>query len=696
MSITRIINESIDIQFFNNFKNVSNNLKFIVITDDKLFDKLKNFEDKLIAQELLKYFKTNEIDYPYFRMMKPNVHTIFKNIKNIKSYFTYEKYELGDQKDALFVLPLEFNLNSTKKYYLYDYDASIYDHTDILADYFIEHSRLQCKRGQQNKNALDIWYDYDSTLFKTLLNIVTKYKNLKITEIKKQFQRLTQECSGEKSTFYVSLFKLLYNDPTKIKILDAAAGYGNRLLGAMAANVQEYVGIEPNTMSHDGFKEMISTFKKYCNKENRYQVLLGGLPDIKLNEKYDKNYFDICIISPPSYNSEIYSQDSEQSIVKYNDEESWTIEFLYKTLDKIWKTIKKEGYLIVQSILNKVINPYIYTNLPNANYAGCIAVRTMAGRNKPMWIWKKTSKQIFELPDKNTVYQEVKYNSLLRIPYFKRLRLVFITEPKGIYYVETIPNVKELINKYQFRVSVKTVNDDLGKYDWIILYSCWNYYDYVDLFTEKINKYSNKLINPYKTIKWNMNKKYLFDLENEGVPIIPTKLCNIKQIDLIKEYLKEWKKIVIKPLIGADSHKVFIIDNYEDVKRVTLANFTDEFLVQKYMKEIENECYYLILFDYKYSHHVVMELIDKNKTMTENNRIVINKGCPQKFINYCENVIGKIKNMGYESVYARIDGVNVNGEFVIMEIELIEPNLHFNVAVDSSKKYFESINKYIS
>jgi len=526
--------------------------------------------------------------------------------------------------------------------------------------------------------------------------MVTKYKNLKITEIKKQFQRLTQECSGEKSTFYVSLFKLLYNDPTKIKILDAAAGYGNRLLGAMAANVQKYVGIEPNVTSHDGFKEMISTFKKYCNKENRYQILLGGLPDIKLNEKYDKNYFDICIISPPSYNSEIYSQDNEQSIVKYADEENWTTEFLYKTLDKIWKTIKKEGYLIVQSILNKVINPYIYTNLPNASYAGCIAVRTMAGRNKPMWIWKKTNKEFFKLPDINNVYQEVKYNSLLGIPYFKRLRIVFITEPNSVYYIENIPNIKELINKYQLRISVKTMNDNLDKYDWIILYSCWNYYEYIDLFVEKINKYSNKLINPYKTIKWNLNKKYLFDLENKGIDIIPTKLCNVKQVDSINDYLKQWKKIVIKPLIGANSNKVFILDNYEDAKRVITANFNDEFLVQKYMKEIENECYFLILFDYKYSHHIVMELIDKNRTMTANNRIVINKGCPQKFISQCENIVEKIIEIGYESVYARIDGINVNGKFIIMKVELIEPNLHFNVAIKGSANYFESINKHIN
>jgi len=142
LSITKIINEFIDIQFFNNFKNIENDLKFLTITDNNFFDKLKNFEDKLIAQELLNYFKTNSIDYPYFRMMKPNVHLMFKNIKNIKSYFTHEKYELGDQKDTMFVLPLEFNLNNSKKYYLYDYDASIYDHTDILADYFIEHSRL--------------------------------------------------------------------------------------------------------------------------------------------------------------------------------------------------------------------------------------------------------------------------------------------------------------------------------------------------------------------------------------------------------------------------------------------------------------------------------------------------------------------------------------------------------------------------
>jgi len=90
-----------------------------------------------------------------------------------------------------------------------------------------------------------------------------------------------------------------------------------------------------------------------------------------------------------------------------------------------------------------------------------------------------------------------------------------------------------------------------------------------------------------------------------------------------------------------------------------------------------------------------MKLIDTKKTMVHKNRILVNSGCPLNFINYCENILSVLKNKGYESVYARVDGINVNGEFVLMELELIEPNLHFNISNLASRDYFESIYNFI-
>jgi glutathione synthase/RimK-type ligase-like ATP-grasp enzyme/16S rRNA G966 N2-methylase RsmD len=698
MSNTVLLNH-INVLLYNNFNRTDKDLKFIQIKDlNKFYKDSEKYSSQDLSKALLEYFKAQGIDYPYFRIFGEkftDINKLFFNIRNTKNYFINDSYDLGDQKDARFVLPLEFSLNTVKKYYLYDYDSETYMLGDILADYYIENSRLQCKRLYSKNTAIEEWYKYDETLLKTFETLVTRKTNLTVSNIKKQFQRLTQECSGEKSTFYVSLFKLLYDDPRNIKVLDASAGYGNRLLGAMAANIKEYLGIEPNKLSHNGFDEMINDLKKYCNKENKYQVLLGGLPDIKLSEEYEHEYFDICIISPPSFNSEIYSQDEDQSIIKYGNEEEWTIKFLYATLDRIWKTIKKEGYLIVQSILNKVINPYIYAYLSNASYAGVISVRTMAGRNKPMWIWKKTSVKFFDLPNKSTVYDQVKYNNKLNKPYYDKTRIAFITEEKNKWYVKNIPNIKELLNKYSYRGTIKTMNDDLTKYDFIVIASPWNYYLYYDTFVKMLEQNQKKLINPYKTLMWNINKKYLFDLEKWNIPIVPTKLATTNDKQIIKDCLEKWGKIVIKPTVGADSYKVFFVNSYDEAVSIIEDNFKDEFLIQKYMEQINDACYYLVMFNYKYSHHLVMQIVNKQGTLIYKNRIQINKGMPSKFITHCENILQIIKEQGYESVYARIDGIEVNGNFLLMELELIEPNLHFATSISSSNKYFESINDYI-
>lgn len=240
-----ILAKHIEIIIYNNFKEENDDLRFIHLNDkDKFYSSLSKYKYEDIANHLVSFFKANKIDYPYFRMFGSDLIKLFLNIRQCKNYFTNDKYDSNEQKGALFVLPLEFAFDATtQKYTLFNYDPEIYTTTDILADYYIELSRLQCKRSYAKFTALEEWYAYDKVLNKTLLNIISQKKSPTLNNIKIQFQKMTSECSGEKSTFYVNLFKSLYpSSTTEIKILDACAGYGNRLLGAMAANVKQYLG----------------------------------------------------------------------------------------------------------------------------------------------------------------------------------------------------------------------------------------------------------------------------------------------------------------------------------------------------------------------------------------------------------------------------------------------------------------------
>ncbi len=107
------------------------------------------------------------------------------------------------------------------------------------------------------------------------------------------------------------------------------------------------------------------------------------MPDAKIGN----GKFNICHISPPSYNSEVYEEDNKnQSVNMFQNKDDWYIGFLFKTLNRIWNKLEKNGYLIVESILFEDIWKYIRYRFPEAVYLGTISVKT-GSRNKPMWIF---------------------------------------------------------------------------------------------------------------------------------------------------------------------------------------------------------------------------------------------------------------------------------------------------------------------
>ena len=55
------------------------------------------------------------------------------------------------------------------------------------------------------------------------------------------------------------------------RILDFGAGWGDRLVGAIAADVEEYCAFDPNLALKEGHDKIIETFVPKENK-NRYHI----------------------------------------------------------------------------------------------------------------------------------------------------------------------------------------------------------------------------------------------------------------------------------------------------------------------------------------------------------------------------------------------------------------------------------------
>ena len=104
---------------------------------------------------------------------------------------------------------------------------------------------------------------------------------------------------------------------------------------------------------------------------------------------------------------------------------------------------------------------------------------------------------------------------------------------------------------------------DWGRPDALLFRTTWDCFERWPEFSRWLKDASlqSTLLNDAKIVRWNLNKKYLLDLERCGLRIVPTTVWeqgeSIAMSDVISE--SGWDDVVIKPLVSGaamDTHRV--------------------------------------------------------------------------------------------------------------------------------------------
>lgn len=294
-----------------------------------------------------------------------------------------------------------FKKNKTFTRYDYKYKNSSYyiDSCNVgnkSSNYFHQYNRFLC----DSINAPSPYRSWHIPKFRdTLLNSLwtLKYKEIDFKNLKTSLHLRKYVASQ----FRPSAAKLIYTLFKSKNVLDFSSGWGDRLNGFLSCpQTKFYFGIDPNYNLYEGYKNQIETF----NFNKKVSMNHGCAEDIEIPE----NMFDTVFTSPPYFNIERYTQDSNQSWRKYKKIDSWLNEFLFKVLDKAWKSLKKNGIMIINisdvysnHTINHICDPMndFISKLPNSSYHKTIGLRMAKRPNsksdqdgifvEPMWIWKK-------------------------------------------------------------------------------------------------------------------------------------------------------------------------------------------------------------------------------------------------------------------------------------------------------------------
>jgi len=251
-------------------------------------------------------------------------------------------------------------------------------------------------------------------------------------------------------------------------------------------------------------------------------------------------------------------------------------------------------------------------------------------------------------------------------------------------------------------ISWRAKNVNWDKYQAVIIRTPWDYQDDAPAFLnvlENIEQSSAHLENSLNIVRWNIDKIYLQELEKLGVELVPTiwrealkgdTLCEKEVTEVFSSFAQE--QIVLKPRISANADNTFWLDKQnltDKFDEMTEAFQQRDFMIQPFMESIINEGEYsLFYFNGQYSHAILKTPKDDDFRVQEEHGGRLKTIEPEvKLVEKADICMKAISQLHQMPLYARVDFVRSNNSFALMEAELIEPSLYFNMDEQSPKRF---------
>ncbi len=149
-----------------------------------------------------------------------------------------------------------------------------------------------------------------------------------------------QVCSNFRPGFAAHIYRRFC--PAGGTVLDTSAGFGGRVVGALASTVvAHYIGIDPNEPSIEGSRRLL----EMLGRSSFAEFAVEPAEDIE-HERWAERA-DFMFTSPPYFNKEVYSSAPNQSGNRYPQAEQWREKFLLPMLELTFATLKPGAFAAI-------------------------------------------------------------------------------------------------------------------------------------------------------------------------------------------------------------------------------------------------------------------------------------------------------------------------------------------------------------
>jgi glutathione synthase/RimK-type ligase-like ATP-grasp enzyme len=203
------------------------------------------------------------------------------------------------------------------------------------------------------------------------------------------------------------------------------------------------------------------------------------------------------------------------------------------------------------------------------------------------------------------------------------------------------------------------------------------------------------LWNPAATVLANIDKRYLAGFADAGVSIVPIEYLERGQRQSLRTLLerRNWTRAVVKPAVSASAYgtwRTSLATAAADQDRLDEEVMHRSLLVQPFADEIvASGEWSIVFFDGEYSHAVIKRPASGDFRVQEELGGHAEPRDPSPAI--VDEARDVLSHAAGPVLYARVDGIERDGRFVLMELEVNEPFLYIGSSSGAAERFADAI-----
>lgn len=219
----------------------------------------------------------------------------------------------------------------------------------------------------------------------------------------------------------------------------------------------------------------------------------------------------------------------------------------------------------------------------------------------------------------------------------------------------------------------------IGSFDLVFAYKMEGFYFDRPRFFRMLARLEDSgamVVNDPATIRHNMDKRYLWDLERHGVRILPTYPVDAS----VRERVASGERFVVKPIHGERGHDVHLIGSRQDLD--ILAGREDEFIAQAFAPSVRDGERSLVFLGRTF-HHAVLKRPNPDDpdefrcNESLGGTVDVYDPTPRELA-YARCVLETYEALGFRVHYSRVDFFPSPDGPLLLEAELLNPSIYAN------------------